>query len=161
MDGGRSSTLMLAGRSPRSTPQAALERGRLFGIVQTSTSYSGRSLDLTLGRRVSGAPLSCADGSWLLTLVPQRSNKDFLEGGFGRCPLLSTAWLSPKVDATVYTCGGASQVAQTVKNLPAMQESQVRSLGQDTPVFLPGEFHGQRSLVSYSPWGCKESDTTE
>ena len=30
-----------------------------------------------------------------------------------------------------------------------------------TPVFLPGEFHGQRSLVRYSPWGCKESDTTE
>ena len=30
-----------------------------------------------------------------------------------------------------------------------------------TPVFLPGEFHGQRSLVSYSPWGCKESDMTE
>ena len=30
-----------------------------------------------------------------------------------------------------------------------------------TPVFLPGEFHGQRSLASYSPWGHKESDTTE
>ena len=30
-----------------------------------------------------------------------------------------------------------------------------------TPVFLPGEFHGQRSLASYSPWGGKESDTTE
>ena len=30
-----------------------------------------------------------------------------------------------------------------------------------TPVFLPREFHGQRSLVGYSPWGCKESDTTE
>jgi len=30
-----------------------------------------------------------------------------------------------------------------------------------TPVFLPGEFHGQRSLVDYSPWGHKESDTTE
>ena len=30
-----------------------------------------------------------------------------------------------------------------------------------TPVFLPGEFHRQRSLVSYSPWGRKESDTTE
>ena len=32
---------------------------------------------------------------------------------------------------------------------------------QPTPVFLPGEFHGWRSLASYSPWGCKESDTTE
>ena len=32
---------------------------------------------------------------------------------------------------------------------------------QPTPVFLPGKFHGQRSLVGYSPWGRKESDTTE
>ena len=30
-----------------------------------------------------------------------------------------------------------------------------------TPVFLPGDSHGQRSLAGYSPWGCKESDTTE
>ena len=32
---------------------------------------------------------------------------------------------------------------------------------QPTPVFLPGESHGQRSLVGYSPWGCKELDKTE
>ena len=32
---------------------------------------------------------------------------------------------------------------------------------QSIPVFLPGESHGQRSLVGYSPWGCKESDMTE
>ena len=35
---------------------------------------------------------------------------------------------------------------------------------QPTPVFLPGiswKSHGQRSLIGYSPWGCKESDTTE
>ena len=32
---------------------------------------------------------------------------------------------------------------------------------QPTPVFLPGEPHGQRSLVGYSPWGPKESDRTE
>ena len=30
-----------------------------------------------------------------------------------------------------------------------------------TPVFLPGEFHGQRSLAGYSPWDHKESDMTE
>ena len=30
-----------------------------------------------------------------------------------------------------------------------------------TPVFLPGKSHGQRSLAGYSPWGQKESDTTE
>ena len=58
-----------------------------------------------------------------------------------------------------------------VKNLPAMQETQVRSsLSQEhpledeiatTPVFLPGKSHGQKSLVDYSPWHHKESDTTE
>ena len=32
---------------------------------------------------------------------------------------------------------------------------------QHTPVFLPGEFRGQRSLEGYSPWGNKESDMTE
>ena len=57
-----------------------------------------------------------------------------------------------------------------VKNLPAVWETQVRSLGQKipwkrtcppTPVFLPGEFHGQRSLVAYNPWDHKESDTTK
>ena len=30
---------------------------------------------------------------------------------------------------------------------------------QPTPTFLPGEFHGQRSLAGYNPWVCKESDT--
>ena len=62
-------------------------------------------------------------------------------------------------------------VAQRLKHLPAMWETWVRSLGgeilwrrkwQPTPVlFLPGKFHGQRSLVGYSPRGHKESDTTE
>ena len=36
-----------------------------------------------------------------------------------------------------------------------------RSAWLPTPVFLPGESHGQRSLGGYSPWGCKERDTTE
>ena len=61
-------------------------------------------------------------------------------------------------------------MAQLVKNLPAMQETWLPSLGREDPlekgmetppVFLPGEFHGQRSLVGYSPCGHNESDTTE
>ena len=36
-----------------------------------------------------------------------------------------------------------------------------RRAWQPTPIFLPGESHGQKSLASPSPWGCKESDTTE
>ena len=64
----------------------------------------------------------------------------------------------------------ASLVAQMVQNLPAMQETQVQSLDwedpwrrkwQPTPVSLPGESHGQRSLVGYSPQGRKESGMTE
>ena len=64
----------------------------------------------------------------------------------------------------------ASLVAQRVKHLPTMRETRVRSLGwedrlekqwQPTPVLLPGKSHGLRSLVGYSPWGPKGSDTTE
>ena len=58
-------------------------------------------------------------------------------------------------------------MAQMVKNMPAMQQTWVRSVGQDGPlenergtalVFFPEEFDGHRSLVSYSPWDSKESD---
>ena len=113
------------------------------------------------------------------------------------------------------TCQGTTPVAQTVKRLPTMRETQVQPLGQEdilekemsthastlawkipwmeepgrlqsmksqrvrhdwatsvsftfwrrewqpTPVFLPGEPHGQRDLVVYNLWGCKDLDTTE
>ena len=36
-----------------------------------------------------------------------------------------------------------------------------RRAWQPTPVFFPGEFHGQRSLAGYSPWGHRESDMTK
>ena len=36
-----------------------------------------------------------------------------------------------------------------------------RKEGLPTPVFLAGEFHGQRSLAGYSPWGCREPDMTK
>ena len=67
-------------------------------------------------------------------------------------------------------------MAQTVKNLPAMQETWVQNLDwknktkqnktwtgkilwrrewRPSPVFLPGDSHGQRSLAGDSPWGCR------
>ena len=81
----------------------------------------------------------------------------------------------------------ASLVAQMVKNLPAMQKTQVQSPGQEDPlekgmathssifawkipwrrewqptlVFLPGKSHAQRILVGCSPWGLIELDVTE
>jgi len=57
-----------------------------------------------------------------------------------------------------------------VKKSPVMWETWVLLPGQEdpwkrawlpTPVFLPGESHGQRSLVGYSPWGHKELDMNE
>ena len=63
-----------------------------------------------------------------------------------------------------YTGEGASEMVQTIKNLPAMQETWVHSLGWEDPLekrmathsnFLPGEFCGQRSLADYSARGCK------
>ena len=65
-----------------------------------------------------------------------------------------------------------SQVALVVKNLPANVGDRRdmglipgrfpwRSKWQPTPVFLPGESHGQRSLKGYSPWHHKQQDMTE
>ena len=69
---------------------------------------------------------------------------------------------------------GASQVALVVKNPlasvedgkrggfdPWVRKIPWRRAWQRTPVFLPGEFHGQGSLAGYSPWGCRELGTTE
>ena len=64
-------------------------------------------------------------------------------------------------------------MVQVVKNPPAnagdtrcgfdpwVKEIPWRRKWQPTPVFLPGVSHGQRSLAGYSPWDCKESDTSE
>ena len=63
-----------------------------------------------------------------------------------------------------YMRNWASLVAQSVKNLLAMQETWVQFLDLEdplekgtatTPVFWPGESHGQRSLASHSPWSHK------
>ena len=68
---------------------------------------------------------------------------------------------------------GTSPVELVVKNLPTntgdmrrgfdtwVRKIPWRRARQPTPVFLPGESHGQRILVAYSPWGCTESDMTE
>ena len=66
--------------------------------------------------------------------------------------------------------GGNFPDGSGVKNLPAMQETQVQSLGWEDPLeeekathssILTREFHGQRSLADYSPWDRKELGKTE
>ena len=77
-----------------------------------------------------------------------------------------SSWVSP------LSCSIISdhRVAQMVKHLSAMRETQVQSLGgedpwrrkwQPTPVLLPGKSHGWRNLVGYSLWSRKELDRTE
>ena len=64
----------------------------------------------------------------------------------------------------------ASLVAQTIKNLPSMQETWIQFLSREDPLekgmathssILAGELHGQRSVAGYSPRDHKESDNTE
>ena len=75
-----------------------------------------------------------------------------------------------KLNWTELPNGGASLVTQMVKTAyqcrrrgfdPWLGKIPCRRKWQPTLVFLPGKSHGQRSLVGYSPWGLKESDTTE
>ena len=65
---------------------------------------------------------------------------------------------------------GASLVAQSVKKPPGIQEIWILSLGQENPLekrmathfsILAWRIPGARSLLKYSPWGCRESDTIE
>ena len=70
----------------------------------------------------------------------------------------------------VYIIGQVLQVAQMVKNLPAMQETLVRSLGQEDPLeekmathssILAWRIPWTEESGGYSPWGREESDMTE
>ena len=73
-----------------------------------------------------------------------------------------------------YVLKGLSHIALLVKSLP-VNVGNIRGVDlipwvgkipwmrtwQPTPVFLPGESHGQRSLAGCSPWGCREMNITE
>ena len=125
-----------------------LVRKFLLGIFHEDTIRFCRRLLLSAAR-ISRSPLE----NWLVHVPRITSN---LNMSFKAIHSLSSG---------TRTC----HAVQTVMNLPAVQETWVRSLGQDSqrrewlpiPVFLPGEFHGQRSLAGYSPYGPKELDTTE
>ena len=110
---------------------------------------------------VLGLPGTCN------TPPPCTAPRPGLFGHRGLTPELevsSSLW----VDSSLFLW--ASPVAQSVKNLPAVQKTGVLSLSwedpleketQPTPVSLPGKSHGQRSLVDCSLWGCKELVITE
>ena len=70
---------------------------------------------------------------------------------FGKQPLGFPGGLDSKESA----CNAGEGLNPWVRKILWRREQ------QSTPVFLPGEFHGQRSLAGYSPWGYKKSDMTE
>ena len=59
-------------------------------------------------------------------------------------------------DGKEYACNGGDCVLSLGGEDPLKKRMATHS-----PVFLPGEFHEQRKLAGYTPWGCKEQDTTE
>ena len=74
--------------------------------------------------------------------------------------------LPPSPVATKDFPGGSGSKASVYNeadlgSIPGLGRFPWRRKWQSTPVLLPGKSHGQRSLVGYSPWGCKELDTTE
>jgi len=58
-------------------------------------------------------------------------------------------------DGKEYTCNTGDLGSICGLEIPWRRE------WQTTPVFLPGEFRGQRRLVGYSPWGCTKVDMSE
>jgi len=73
--------------------------------------------------------------------------------------------LSPQVRRQMYSYGsdGKESACNTEdwSSIPGLGKIPWRREWLPTPIFLPGEFHGQRNLVGYSPWDRKESDTSE
>ena len=150
--------LVLPGPGPPQTPTKPLPSVGHFCPKEDN--------NITVMVTMSGVILS-ASPPYLLNYHNNITNNNGLDWVFHTCqaPFKSSTRIF-----LFNNCVGLSLVAQVVKNLRAMQETWVRSwVGkipwrrkwQPTPVFLPGESHGQRSLVGYSPWSHKKSVTTE
>ena len=88
--------------------------------------------------------------SWSLSCMPVIT---LFVGGSGvpRLPM----WLTGKESAC------SAGVAGDLGVIPGSGKIPGRRKWQPTPILLPGESQGQRSLAGYRPWGCKESDMTE
>ena len=83
-----------------------------------------------------------------MSTIKDKISMDLTEAGFPR-------WFSGKGSA----CQG--KICKRQRFNPSVGKIPWRRKWQCTPLFLSGKFHGHRSLMDYSPWGGKESDTTE
>ena len=108
-------------------------------------------------------PVSLKGSQWFLPCSQIPSDLEYPEANLKSQAHLQMSWETVREAFAVSFHLGFPK-AQWVKNLPAMQGPRFnlwarkipwRMKWQPTPVFLPGESHGQRSLVGYSPWGRK------
>ena len=74
---------------------------------------------------------------------------------------VTKSWIQLSAWTTTIQRAFACKAGDTGSISGSWRSSSWRRARQPTSVFLPGESHGHRSLVGYSPWGCRESDTTE
>ena len=115
---------------------------------------------------MSPGPLLCPlqiNSPWISSLI-----SSYLPWGFPRSCLCSwrlsrrnTAWVSPVTRPKVLSGDKVLKEVHTQSPVLRFYFSPWGRKWQPTPVFLPGESHGRRSLVGYSPRGHKELDTTE
>jgi len=92
--------------------------------------------------------------SWVLT------TKNIFRHGHKNYPQLSTTALTKALELVVKNLPAIAGDSGDMGLIPELGSFGSRKW-QPIPVFLPGKSHGQRSLVGYSPWGCKESGMTE
>ena len=146
---------------PRAQPAPSRAHLLALGSPFLSQPRPEHSLSWAAGQRPTPGPLKQGQESLSASLsqMPQKNPCLIIQG-----PPSTSAPESP-------TRRAPSEVfLDMVKNPSAVQETWVGSLvGKipwrrewlPTPVFCPGEFHGERSLAGYSPWGSKELDTAD
>ena len=139
----------------------------LFGCARSQSWQDGSSY-LTRDR----TQYPCFGSMESQTMDHQGSVYGFLTGGSGNYFLQSSLLTqqNPILMKRFYLAHVSKQLIQTVRNLlqcgrpgfdPWVRKIFWRREWLLTPVFLPRELHAQRSLAGYSPWGCKQSDTTD
>ena len=154
-------------------PEWNWERGN--GRKKTNQEYYGH------GPGKKGAPIIAGKGH---LCVSSESRNLLLSANIDRTPTVvqGTKWENVQRWFLIFSDTLAfgpisphactSWMAQLVKNLPAncrRHKTRVQSLGREDPLqkematcsSIPVSSHGQRNLVGYSPWDCKESDMTE
>ena len=132
-----------------------------LGAGCLSSSPSG-SLHVVSPQKVIRA--SSQWGGWLPTVsAPKRESKEEAVSFYRPSSVMfqyqDCAW--PIIGAQGISLKWEKKKNTHIYFIKFIEEFPWRRKWQPTPVFLPGEFHGQRSLMGYSPWGPKELDTTE